>query len=227
MPFLLSIVQDSSRILSCRLHRSNSSSGFRLILISGCLLITPLALQGASISIRSKASPFHQDVLLLASPCTTLQLSFNRQRYYLFGHSAGSQFVHRMILFSPSEKIIAAVAANAGWYTEPDLEIEFPYGMANTLEGDTKFPQSFSKKLIIILGEDDDNENHRGLRTTAEAMVQGLHRLARGHNFYRRSKAVARKLGLPFKWQLKVIPDVGHSGWGMADPAADVLFGKD
>jgi hypothetical protein len=155
------------------------------------------------------------------------QLSFNRQRYYLFGHSAGSQFVHRMMLFSPSEKIIAAVAANAGWYTEPDLEIEFPYGMANTLEGDIKFAQSFSKKLIIILGEDDDNENHRGLRTTAEAMVQGPHRLARGHNFYRRSKAVARKLGLPFKWQLKVIPDVGHSGWGMADPAADVLFGKD
>ena len=132
-----------------------------------------------------------------------------------------------MILFSPSEKIIAAVAANAGWYTEPDLEIEFPYGMANTLEGDTKFPQSFSKKLIIILGEDDDNENHRSLRTTDEAMVQGLHRLARGQKFYRRSKEIARKLGLRFKWQLKVIPGVGHSGWGMADPAADVLFGKD
>jgi len=155
------------------------------------------------------------------------QLRFVQQRYYLFGHSAGSQFVHRMLLFSPSEKIIAAVAANAGWYTEPDIEIEFPYGMGNTLEADTKFRRSFAKELIILLGEDDNIENHRKLRTTDEAMAQGPHRLARGHNFYRRAKGIAQKLGLPFKWQLKVVPGVGHSGRGMADPAADVLFGKD
>lgn len=155
------------------------------------------------------------------------QLGFNQQQYSLFGHSAGSQFVHRMLLFSPSENIIAAVAANAGWYTEPDIEIDFPYGMGNTLEVDTKLRRSFAKKLIIMLGEDDDNENHRSLRTTDEAMVQGLHRLARGRNFYRRAKGIAEKLGLPFKWQLKVIPGVGHNGWGMADPAAHVLFGED
>jgi len=155
------------------------------------------------------------------------KLGFNQQRYALFGHSAGAQFVHRMVLFCPSDRITAAVAANAGWYTLPDTEIEFPYGMGNTLEADGVFGKSFAQNLVIMLGKDDNIENHRKLRTTDEAMAQGPHRLARGRNFYRRAKEIARKSALPFAWKLKEIPGVGHSGWGMADPAAHVLFGSE
>src|SRR3546814_13949249 len=39
--------------------------------------------------------------------------------YRLYGHSAGAQFVHRMVSFMPEARIEAAVAANAGCYTMP------------------------------------------------------------------------------------------------------------
>ena len=153
------------------------------------------------------------------------QLGFMQKGYSLFGHSAGSQFVHRMILFCPSKKLIAAVAANAGWYTVPDIKVEFPYGMGNTIEADKLLSWSFKQKLIILLGQDDDNENHRSLRTTQKAKAQGPHRLARGLYFYRTAKEMAQRLATPFFWKISVVPGVGHSGWRMADPAADLLFG--
>ena len=153
------------------------------------------------------------------------KLSFMQKGYSLFGHSAGSQFVHRMILFCPSKMLVAAVAANAGWYTVPDTRVKFPYGMGNTIEADKFLSQSFKQKLIIMLGQDDDDENHRSLRTTQKAMAQGSHRLARGRYFYRTAKEMAQRLRAPFFWEISVVPGVGHSGRRMADPAADLLFG--
>ena len=46
--------------------------------------------------------------------------------YYLFGHSAGAQFVHRLLLMVPDGRYAALVAANAGWYTVPDKSIDYP-----------------------------------------------------------------------------------------------------
>ena len=119
------------------------------------------------------------------------------------------------------------MAANAGWYTEPDIKIAFPYGMGNTLETDSLFRRSFAQKLIIMLGQDDDDENHHGLRITMEARAQGAHRLARGRYFYNRAKEIAQKSNFKFSWQIKEIPDVGHSGRLMAEAASDLLFGSD
>ena len=155
------------------------------------------------------------------------KLRFKQKKYSLFGHSAGSQFVHRLILFSPSQKLTTAVAANAGWYTEPDIKIDFPYGMGNTLETDSLFRRSFAQKLIIMLGQDDDDENHHGLRITMEARAQGAHRLARGRYFFNRAKEIAQKSNFKFSWQIKEIPDVGHSGRLMAEAASNILFGSD
>ena len=50
------------------------------------------------------------------------------ERYFLFGHSAGAQFVHRMVLFQHG-RIALAVTANAGSYTLPDFETQFPFGL--------------------------------------------------------------------------------------------------
>ena len=154
------------------------------------------------------------------------QIGFVQKGYSLFGHSAGSQFVHRMIMFSPSEKMIAAVAANAGWYTEPDFAIDFPYGLNKAPANDESLRGAFRQNLTILLGQDDNDETHRRLRRTDEANAQGPHRLIRGRNFFRRSKEIAQRLGTPFFWRLKEVPGVGHSGRGMAGPAADVLFGS-
>ena len=43
-------------------------------------------------------------------------------KYNIFGHSAGAQLVHRMALLFPYSPFDLAKAANAGWYTLPDLK---------------------------------------------------------------------------------------------------------
>ena len=52
--------------------------------------------------------------------------------YYLYGHSAGGQFMHRFVMFMREARFSKAVAANAGWYTMPDQKIAFPYGLSGS-----------------------------------------------------------------------------------------------
>lgn len=144
------------------------------------------------------------------------QNSLNTEKYDIYGHSAGGQFVHRLIMFFPEARFRLAIAANPGWYTMPDLSIDMPYGVGN-INLDTKhFRKVFSSRLIVLLGEDDDDPFHRRLRQTDEAALQGEHRLARGKNFFKAGKIFAEKYNLPFKWKKSIVPMVGHSNSGMA-----------
>lgn len=144
------------------------------------------------------------------------QNSLNTEKYDIYGHSAGGQFVHRLVMFFPEARFRLAVAANPGWYTMPDLSVDMPYGVAN-INLDTKhFRKVFSSRLIVLLGEDDDDPFHRSLRKTDEAILQGEHRFARGKNFFKTGKKFAEKYNFPFKWQQLTVPMVGHSNSGMA-----------
>lgn len=144
--------------------------------------------------------------------------------YVLFGHSAGAQFVHRMILFASSNKISRAVAANAGWYTMPDKSEAFPYGLGGTGPGTVDLPRAFSRKLVVLLGTADNDPRHRLLRRTDRAMRQGPHRFARGHYFFNAAKAAAARLGTVFSWELKDVDGIGHSGRRMVPAAAGILL---
>jgi hypothetical protein len=55
-----------------------------------------------------------------------------RQHYGLFGHSAGGQFVHRMVSFGFRDRVAVAVSANAGTYAMPDLTTPWPFGLGET-----------------------------------------------------------------------------------------------
>ena len=55
-----------------------------------------------------------------------------RQRYGLLGHSAGGQYVHRMLSFGFRDHVAVAVSANAGTYAMPDLSIPWPFGLGET-----------------------------------------------------------------------------------------------
>jgi len=149
------------------------------------------------------------------------------KRYYIYGHSAGGQFVHRLLFFKPDLRIREAIAANAGWYTRPDLKVRFPYGLKDSGMTQERLKQALGKKLTILLGEDDTNEHHRGLRKTSGAMAQGKHRLERGITFYKTAKAIATEIGAQFRWELEKVPGVGHSNRNLAPWAADVLFGSE
>ncbi len=144
-------------------------------------------------------------------------------RYDIYGHSAGGQFVHRLVLFHPRARIRRAVAANPGWYTMLDEGVEIPYGISNIGLSAASLRESLAARLTILLGAEDDDPRHPSLNLEDEAVAQGAHRLARGRNFYARAKAYARRKGYPYRWALEIVPDVGHSNSGMAARAMELI----
>jgi hypothetical protein len=151
----------------------------------------------------------------------------SRPRYDIYGHSAGAQFVHRMVLFKPDARYRVAVAANAGWYTMPDSGVAYPYGLGGSGMAPAGLAPAFGRRLVVLLGDQDIDPAHRSLRRTPEALAQGEHRHARGHTFFERARHVAEKMKVPFAWTLHVVPGVVHSNARMAPRAAQFVGGND
>lgn len=139
--------------------------------------------------------------------------------YNLYGHSAGSQFVHRFIFFIPQDRVSKIITANAGWFTAPNLSVNFPYGLNNSPVSKNALKLALQKPVIILLGEADNDPNHKSLRRAKEAMMQGPHRFARGHDFYASGQQAAIDLKVEFNWQLETVPNVGHINGLMAEAA--------
>ena len=146
--------------------------------------------------------------------------------YNLYGHSAGGQFVHRFALFHDSQYAEKMVAANSGWYTFPSDTAAYPYGIAEVGERDGIDPAVYyGKRLIVLLG-DADTLRTSNLRQTPEADAQGLTRFERGNRFFAWCRDDAARRGAAFRWQLRLVPGVGHSNPKMGPAAADVLYGE-
>lgn len=143
--------------------------------------------------------------------------------YMAFGHSAGSQFLHRQIAFRPDPRLLLAIAANAGWYTFPDFSQTWPYGFADTGLTASAFRGFLGSNLFLLLGEADNDPNHKSLRRTPEAMQQGKHRFERGQHFYAAGKALAERHQVPFAWQIETVPRVDHNNARMAPAAAKIM----
>ncbi|WP_066532755.1 alpha/beta hydrolase [Erythrobacter sp. CCH5-A1] len=148
------------------------------------------------------------------------------ERYAIYGHSAGAQFVHRYVLFMPEARIDRAIAANAGWYTMPDSGTAFPYGLGATPIGAEGLAAALGKPLMVLLGTADTDRADPDLRKTPEADAQGPHRYARGQAFFARGEAAAAAAGVPFAWQLERVPGIAHSNAGMAEAAAALIAGR-
>lgn len=144
--------------------------------------------------------------------------------YSIYGHSAGAQFVHRFLYFVPAARVRRAVAANAGWYTLPSLEVAFPYGLKGTPVSAADLSASLGKPLTILLGTKDTDPKARMLRRTPEAEAQGPHRFARGHYFFEFASHRSMELGVPFAWSLATAPGIAHSDKGMAPFALRALL---
>ncbi len=150
-------------------------------------------------------------------------LGNTRQSFTLYGHSAGSQFAHRFMLFKPDAPVRRYLLANAGWYTLPDLNTPYPYGLAGTGLTEDDVRRALAKDVIVLLGNQDTDTNHESLRRSDEAERQGAHRFARGQTFFRTGKTNAEHLAVPFNWRLRVIEDVAHSNGGMAAGSGDLI----
>lgn len=71
-----------------------------------------------------------------------------QSHYVLYGHSAGSQFVHRFMYYKPDARVSQFIAANAGWYTMPDFSIGYPYGLLDSGIAEDALPEIFARPLI-------------------------------------------------------------------------------
>ena len=129
------------------------------------------------------------------------------EHYDIFGHSAGGQFVHRMVMLMPESRIRTAISANSGFFSLPNEKLEFPYGIKNT---DVDLQEAYKKRLVILLGELDNDPSLGTFRRTDLAMEQGVHRLERGTTFFNANKKLKNKNNWTFNWSLDTIKNVGH-----------------
>ncbi len=146
------------------------------------------------------------------------------QDYRIYGHSAGAQFVHRLMLHTGGARIIAAAAANAGWYMMPDRTVRFPYGVADLDVDHEMLSSALNTPLTILLGDRDDEPDSPNLRVSRRAMAQGPHRLARGLSFIATAQETAKSIGCEMQWNAEIVNDVGHSNRAIAPCACAALF---
>jgi len=146
-----------------------------------------------------------------------------REKYGLFGHSAGGQFVHRMLSFGYRDRVAMAVSANAGTYAMPDLRIAWPFGLGeagldpDVLQYVLEFP------LIVMTGTNDTKTTGRYFPKGPRSMRQGATRHERAHNYVRAGHTAAEALGTRCAWTVVNVPGVGHDGEQMSLAAAPVI----
>jgi pimeloyl-ACP methyl ester carboxylesterase len=145
------------------------------------------------------------------------------QRYVLFGHSAGAQFVHRFVLLGAGNKMARAISANSGSYTWPEGSARWPFGVNGLPDGLWQPEIALSAPMLLMQGTADNNPNHSSLPRQPEAMAQGPHRLARGKAFFAAAQSAAARANVRFGWSCALVPDVGHDNGGMAPYAVALL----
>jgi poly(3-hydroxybutyrate) depolymerase len=151
------------------------------------------------------------------------QTGAKRERYSLYGHSAGAQFVHRFLMLAKAPAADLIISANAGSYTMPVTDVAFPFGLSGVAVTDDDLRRAFARPVIVLLGDADTDPNHQSLPRQPGAMAQGPHRLARGSLFFSVAKKRADDLGAPFNWTLVTVPGVGHSNTHMATRASELV----
>jgi hypothetical protein len=146
--------------------------------------------------------------------------------YDIYGHSAGGQFVQRMILFKTDARIRMAIAANPGLFVFPSYAEKYPNGIRNSGITPDHLRAAFEKDFMLLLGEKDVNDDDSNLARSSEALAQGNNRFERGNNFYASAKKEASRLGMIFNWKLTIVPGVSHHDAQLPQTAARLLWEK-
>lgn len=134
------------------------------------------------------------------------------RRLYLFGYSAGAQFVHRYLMAHP-HAVAAAVPASAGWYTFPDTQVRFPYGVRphRSLPGVSFDPEAFLRvPVTVLVGQDDVGDD--SLRSTERInRQQGVNRVERARRWVKAMRASAAAYGYEPRISCIEVPGIDHS----------------
>jgi hypothetical protein len=147
----------------------------------------------------------------------------NRQRYGLFGHSAGGQFVHRMLSFGFRDRVAVAVSANAGTYAMPDLATPWPFGLGETNLDADALRELLEFPITVMTGTLDTKTTGKFFPNGPRSMRQGGTRHERAHNYVRAGHTAAAALQTRCAWTVINVTDVGHDGERMSIAAAPVV----
>lgn len=141
---------------------------------------------------------------------------------FLFGHSAGGQFLSRVAAYSTPLDVAQIVIANPSTYVLPSLEEEAPYGFGLLPEDDAveQMRAYLAAPVTVFLGLDDTGDED--LTMTEAAQRQGENRLDRGRHVFEEARRVAEANDWPFNWRMVYVDDVGHSSRAML--RADEIF---
>lgn len=153
------------------------------------------------------------------------QINGNQTSYDMFGHSAGSQFAHRFIMFKSDTKVDRVITANSGWYTMPDFSVNYPYGLKETSLNMVSLTPMLQRKVVVLLG-DKDTERTKSLRQTPEADRQGKNRYERGLAYFEMAKQLSIDNVVNLGWIQQTVPGVAHNNAKMAPAAAQFLYGN-
>ena len=134
-----------------------------------------------------------------------------QQAYYLSGHSAGAQFVHRFLYFVSDNRAAKVFISNAGWYTLPDVQNDYPFGIRNIPQIKKNIQQVFSKPVLLALGEADIDTTSANFQRGEPYSLQGTNRFERGKNFFRAMQTAAGAQGTSLGWTMISLPGVAHS----------------
>lgn len=155
-------------------------------------------------------------------------LGSSQEGYDIYGHSAGGQILHRMVLLQPETRARRIVAANSGFYTLPTFDIDVPFGLKTAPVDSDDLRGSFGRKVIVLLGENDNHPESGGIfLRSSSADRQGFGRLQRGRHFFQTARTMASDMQADFNWRLETVAGVGHDHAGMSRAAARLLYGTD
>jgi poly(3-hydroxybutyrate) depolymerase len=147
-----------------------------------------------------------------------------RPKVLIFGHSAGGQFLHRLLSTEPSDVFEAAMVGNPGWFTLPDPDRPFPAGMGGIGATEADLARLLAFPMTILSGEADIETSGPSLPSQLEALAQGPNRFTRALFYFKAGQAEAARRGLPFGWKRVVVPHIGHDGAAMSRAAASLWF---
>jgi len=134
-------------------------------------------------------------------------------KFYLYGHSGGAQFAHRYAMAYPHDVAGLGLSA-AGWYTLPDPDLPYPYGIKPTSDsyGLTLDPGEFLQvPACVFVGEDDISRDGAFNRSDKLDSMQGRNRIERAANWVEAMNRAAGTFGFPTRYSLHVLPNADHN----------------
>lgn len=109
------------------------------------------------------------------------------------------------------------------WYTLPDVDVAYPYGLKNTdVATSSQVASLLARKLIVHLGTADTDRN--GLNTSTGAEAQGANRYQRGKYYFSEVKRISAKGGYSLNWDKYEVTGVAHEYAKMAAAGAKILY---